>query len=248
MLLDALVLPFRYGLAILCTLGCLVVGTLLAPFPGTTRPLLFIGERIWSPFMLWCAGADVSVSGALDEIPRGRGYVIVSNHQGYLDIPAGWHGLRIPIRFVAKKELFFIPFFGLYMWRFGCPMVDRSNRERAVASMAKAGRRIREEQIPILVYAEGTRTSDGNVAPFKRGAFAVAIEAQVPVVPVRIDGSYTVKNRHSFAIRPGRIHLTVGEPISTEGMSGEDRGSLANQVHDVIARQLAPDDHSATVK
>lgn len=214
---------------------CLVLSALTFVIPFAIDLTLRVGYALWAPVLVRLAGGRIEVTGAVDQLPRGRGFVLVSNHQGLLDVPATWAGLRLPIRFVAKRELLWIPLFNLYLLRTGCPIVNRRDRAHALRSLERAGEQVRDRRIPILVYAEGTRTRDGKVGEFKLGAFGLALNSGVPIVPVRITGSFEVLNRNSLRMTPGPIRLEVFPPIETTGLSFDDRHALAERARALIA-------------
>jgi 1-acyl-sn-glycerol-3-phosphate acyltransferase len=160
-------------------------------------------------------------------------HIFVMNHQSMLDIACAFTALPTNLRFVAKSSLKYVPFLGWYMWMTQMIFVDRSNKKRAFKSLVEAGRRIREGA-SILVYPEGTRSKDGGILPFKTGSFALALEAQVPLVPVAIDGSLRVAPPGSAAFRPGRVRMKVGLPISTENRPRQAREALSREVREAL--------------
>jgi 1-acyl-sn-glycerol-3-phosphate acyltransferase len=195
---------------------------------------LVMARRIWAPGMLAIAGARLVVDGA--RIDWSKPHIFVMNHQSALDIPAAFVGLRTNLRFIAKKELAWVPFLGWYMLATGMVFVDRGNRARAVVSLERAGRRIREGA-SIIAYPEGTRSRDGYIRPFKKGVFAVALEAGVPIVPVAVQGSRDVLPSNRFSMRPGTVHVRIGEPIETVPHRGGGRDALIERVHACIVEQ-----------
>lgn len=202
---------------ILCVYTVLVAGmiALVVPFVGVERiwPVL----KSWARLLFRLTGAELAVRG-LDRIPD-RPVVIVSNHASHLDGPALALALPRPIFFVVKKELTRIPIFGQGLMAIGSIKVDRGRSEKSRRQMAKAIRTIRQGR-SVLVFAEGTRSEDGLVAAFKKGGFHLAVDAQVPVLPVSIRGSHDILPRG--ALRPqkmGRVEVVVGDPIPTDGLT-----------------------------
>ena len=129
-----------------------------------------------------------------------------------------------------------MPLGGWYLWRAGYPLIDRSNKENARKTLDKAAKQV-SDGASVLVFPEGTRTSTGEIEEFKRGAFVLALKAQVPVVPLTISGSMSVMSRHGFAVRTGEIHIHIGTPISTEGHTLDHRHALSDQVKQAISEQ-----------
>ena len=177
-----------------------------------------------------------------DGIDWSKPYIFMWNHQSFFDIVIAFITTPQNIRFVAKRVLKSVPFLGWYMWATGMIFVDRSNREQAIKSLAAAGKLIRAGA-SILAFPEGTRSRDGRVSPFKKGPFVVALQAQVPIVPVAIEGSGAVLPRGGWRARPGRIRVKFGVPIPTAGLSEADRDQLMHRVREAIidlqARALA---------
>ncbi len=195
--------------------------------------------RAWSRVMLAATGARVTSSGALptlDAPPR----IYIANHQSFVDV---WALLRIlppTTRFVAKQELRRVPVLGWAMAAGGFIFVDRSNRTRAIHSLRAAAETIRAGR-SVLMFAEGTRTRDGRLQPFKRGPFHLALEARVPVVPVAITGSWRILPPDSWRVRPGAVHVEFLAPIEVLGYLPDDVAGLLACVHAALrARVEAP--------
>ena len=191
--------------------------------------------RGWARTVLAVCSVRVTVRG-LDKVDLSRNYVYVSNHASMFDIPAILAGIPGQIRIIYKKELDVIPFFGWGL-RYGSYIgIDRGRGSRAVRSLQEAVEKIRYGA-SVLMYAEGTRTPDGKLQPFKRGAFNLALKAGIPVVPLTVNGSFSILPKHSVSVRPGRVELVLDTPIpvpSDEGKDAELR--LMEDVHAAIAR------------
>lgn len=186
----------------------------------------------WSRHINRIAGAKSTVQTA-DNIDWSRPYVICVNHQSQLDITLLFANLPVAIRFLAKRDLFYIPIFGwsLALTRF-IP-VDRGRTEKARRSIERAAERIRRGP-SLVVFPEGTRTPDGSIRPFKSGAFILAIKAQVPILPVSIKGTHDMLPKNVFGIRPGNVEMVVGEPISTEGFDLSFKEELKKRTRDAV--------------
>jgi len=191
--------------------------------------------RFWARISLRLAGVRLTVSG--QENLQARAAIYMPNHQSNFDILALFAGLPVQFRWLAKEELFRIPLFGLAMRRSGYIAVDRSDRKKAIQSMAIAAKRI-SEGTSVIVFPEGTRSPDGCLLPFKKGGFMLAMEAKVPIVPVAICGSHHVMPKHSSLIRGGRIRIDIFSPVPTAGISPSGRDMLMEEVRLPIAEAI----------
>jgi 1-acyl-sn-glycerol-3-phosphate acyltransferase len=190
--------------------------------------------RFWARTALAICRVRVRVKG-FENLDRNRSYVYVSNHASMFDIPAILASIPDQIRIVYKKELDVIPFFGWGLKWGHYIGIDRGRGSKAMESIEEAIGKIRNGQ-SLLLYAEGTRTMDGKLQPFKRGAFNIAVRAGVPVVPLTVNGSYRIMPKHSIVIRPGNVEIVLEKPIVIGGLSGrEAERQLMEQVHAAIA-------------
>jgi 1-acyl-sn-glycerol-3-phosphate acyltransferase len=212
-------------------------------FPFTVLTALVLGgdatvwicRHLWSPVLLWAGGARLVIHGAENVDPK-RPTIYVSNHQSTLDIPAHFVAVPVAFRYVAKSQLKWVPFIGQYLWIAGHVFVNRSNRQAAISSLQRAGRKIRGGT-NIFLYPEGTRSPDGRIHPFKKGPFALALEARVPICPVTIEGTGSIMPKNSWNIVPGPVHVKIGKPIDTTAFAENDREGLARAVRNVIIAQ-----------
>lgn len=222
---------FCIFVAIFWTAICFV-GTLVAMLVTLNRSAsMYVVQRLWSPVLIWAGGGRLEVSG-LEQLDRSKPYMFISNHQSTIDIPVLFQALPWDTRFVAKKQLKYVPALGWYMWLAKFVFVDRSNHHQAVRSLEEAGRQIRAG-ISIIVFPEGTRSDDCTVRPFKKGPFALAMKAGVPLVPVAIEGSGALMPKNSWNITPGPIRVRVGAPIDPAAF-GSDRAGLIQAVRAAI--------------
>jgi 1-acyl-sn-glycerol-3-phosphate acyltransferase len=225
----------RFALISLYTVIWGVPAMLVAPFSG--EAIVWIG-RTWLSWIFRACGIRVEAEG-LEHIDRTRSYVFMSNHQSVLDIGALVLTLPVSWRFVAKRELTWIPFFG---WALGLSdqiVIDRSNRTGSVRSLARAAERIRGG-LNVIIFPEGTRSPTGEMREFKSGGFHLAIQAQVPILPATVSGSFELIPKRSLAIHAGAIKVRYGAPIATRGMRPEQRNELKTLVRDAIARGYDP--------
>jgi len=219
--------------ALLSALGG-IAAIVVRPFDPTRSGFHWI-PRTWSKLVLKLFGISVDVRGA-EHVQPGRPYVYVANHSSYFDIPAAVYGIPDRIHIVYKKELHRVPFFGWGLkWGSDYIAIDRGRGPKAAESLEQAAKKIKGGK-SVLLFAEGTRTSDGKLQPFKRGAFNLAVRAGVPVVPVAISGSYRILPRHSWRVRPGAIRLFIDKPIEIRRDGKDEELKLMDEVHAVIEK------------
>lgn len=192
--------------------------------------------RIWCRMIARTTGAHVRVHGA-HQIEPGKSYVFLSTHQSYMDIPAMLGYLPAQLRIAAKKVLFRIPFMGWHLTRAGHIPIDRSSTQNAVSSMQKAASYLKDG-ICAFVFPEGTRSRDGFLYKFKKGGFKLAIQANVPIIPITIIGSRQVLPPDEIIFRPGPIEMYVDAPIPTTGLTDDDLESLMETVYNIMARHF----------
>ncbi|MBN1960552.1 MAG: 1-acyl-sn-glycerol-3-phosphate acyltransferase [Deltaproteobacteria bacterium] len=158
--------------------------------------------------------------------------VIVSNHESHLDIPSILIGLKLrSIRFVAKASLFRIPFFGWGMSATGNISVDRKGTGNDLQRLEESGSR---SCYDILFFAEGTRSKDGLIQPFKKGGIVFAINQRRPILPIAVGGSYELLPAGQNYARPGKVAVVVGEPIEVAQLTIDDRDALRDRVQSIV--------------
>jgi 1-acyl-sn-glycerol-3-phosphate acyltransferase len=215
-----------------------ISGLLRAPW---ARDHCSRASSFWGRALAWIAGARVRLEGATRE-KLDRPLVVVANHQSWFDVFVLAGHLPGRARFVAKEELRRIPLFGAAWETCGHVRVNRGDRAEAVRSLNEAGARIRDERLNVILFPEGTRSADGHLQPFKKGAFVLAIQAGVPILPVGISGSREIMAKGSWTIRPGEIRVRVGNPIPVDGLTVADRDRLLARARaEVLALMEDPD-------
>ncbi|MBZ4419453.1 lysophospholipid acyltransferase family protein [Myxococcus sp. RHSTA-1-4] len=189
----------------------------------------------WARLVLASAGVRHEAVG-LEHIPADGNVVFVCNHQSHYDALVHLAHIRKHTRYVAKAELFKIPVFGAALRRSGNIPVERTGGRGDKARLSEAARAVRE-RVSVLFFAEGTRSEDGFLRPFKKGAAALAIQAGVPVVPMAVSGTRLILPKGGRAVRWGqRVALMVGEPISTQDLTIQDREALTRRLEDAVAQ------------
>ncbi len=186
--------------------------------------------RAWAWLILRTTGVRVTVRGAVPA--TGTSYVFASNHQSIYDIPVIFDTLPNQLRIIAKASLGNFPFLGWHLRLAGHLLVDRDNPGAAIF---KKMQRMIGQGASLIIFPEGTRSRDGRVARFKGGVFLLAIESQLPVVPVSVAGTRHVMLKGRLMTCPGDVTITVHEPISTIGMTREDARALAARVQAVVS-------------
>ncbi|UCF20771.1 MAG: 1-acyl-sn-glycerol-3-phosphate acyltransferase [Gemmatimonadota bacterium] len=194
----------------------------------------WIARRLWAPVIFKAFRSRVIVDG--ERLDLSSNYVFVMNHQSSLDIPAAFLAVAHPFRFMAKKEYMWFPFLNFYLWRTRSIVVDRSNPRKARRSLDTGARRLREG-LNLLVFPEGTRTTDGRIQAFKRGAFMLAQAAGTPVVPISINGTAQITPKRSLSYRPGTVRIRVGEAIDTRDFTEDSAG--VDQLRDAARRRIS---------
>jgi 1-acyl-sn-glycerol-3-phosphate acyltransferase len=194
--------------------------------------------RFWARSLLSAAGVQVAVEGE-ENLPTDRHFILAINHQSHFDVPVILASLKHHLRFVAKTELYRIPLFGRAVRATGNIEVDRTGSDKDRRALSSAVTAVRE-RVSIIFFPEGTRSEDGNLKPFKRGAAVLAIDAQVPLIPAAIAGTWGILPKKTLSIRHGqRTALVVGAPIETTGLTLDDRESLTRQTEGAVTQLFA---------
>ena len=200
--------------------------------------------RAWGKCILWVSGIRVQTHGFDPEV-AGRSCIFMSNHQSNYDIPVLYGGLPVQFRWLAKAELFKIPIFGSGMSSAGYISIDRSNRKSAFKSLAKAAEMIRNGT-SVMIFPEGTRSSDGGLLSFKKGGFVLAVDAGVPIVPIMITGTHDIMPKGRLLISRRHVRIDVGQPIQSADYTRKTKDDLMLHVRDAMAdisSRIKEDDH-----
>ncbi len=194
--------------------------------------------RWWAGVWLWAAGCTLEVEG-LERVDRTQSHVVVANHLSLLDIMTCFAALPLPIRYLAKKELFKIPILAPAMRAVGIVEVDRRGRTAAIQSVNRQSAPVIERGHSLIIYPEGTRSRDGALHDFKKGAFTMAIAAGMPVLPVTIYGTWEAWQPHTPWVYGGRtVKVVIDEPIETSGLDRAAVSALRDQAYETIAGNL----------
>ncbi|HEY9839058.1 MAG: lysophospholipid acyltransferase family protein [Candidatus Sericytochromatia bacterium] len=194
------------------------------------------GCQLWGRWILSCASVRVRFEG-LEHLPAGSA-VLVGNHQGMFEIIALIAYLPRQPKFVAKAEVFRIPLFGQALRVLGHIAVERDNPDKAIASIRKGTAQLRARGDQVVFFPEGTRTRDGRLKPFKKGAFVFALESGLPLIPFAVEGSYQALPPKQKVIHPGLIRIRFLPQINTTPFNFETRDQLRDLASDKIARAV----------
>lgn len=189
--------------------------------------------RFWSRAFLLAAGTRLSIEGQ-HKVDRNGQYVFVANHLSNLDIPVMFLTAPVPIRYLAKKEVYKIPFVATAMRKIGIVKVDRQRGSAVHAEVNKGVAAAKGRGHSLIIFAEGTRSRDGEFHGLKKGAFRIAIANQLTIVPVTIEGTWEIWPPGSKLFYPGEARTVVHDPIPTAHLELSDINELRAQVHDII--------------
>lgn len=225
--------------AILVSLGIAVTGffstcavaiSLMSPGENKVHRL----ARIWSRSLLVMSSVKVKVIGG-ENVLEDKPQIFMANHQSDFDIFVVLGHIPSQFRWIAKKELFKIPVFGKAMRSAGYIEIDRQHHEKALRSLDEAAEKIRDGK-SVMSFPEGTRSRDMTLKPFKQGAFHLAIQAGVPIIPIALIGTGRIMPKRSFQINPGNVIMVIDKPIETKGYTIETRHELIERVRSTILK------------
>jgi 1-acyl-sn-glycerol-3-phosphate acyltransferase len=192
----------------------------------------------WSRGLLRAARVNVETLGREHIVP-GESFVVMSNHRSHFDIPVLLQALGIPVRMVAKRELFSIPIMGSAMRYSGFVEVDRSRRAKAVRSLSAARARLERDQTSVWIAPEGTRSVDGQLGSFKRGGFYMALDAGLRILPVSIDGTERVLRAKDTTVhKDQRVRVLIRPPVDGHEFSRGRTDQLVQVVRASISAGL----------
>lgn len=209
---------------------------LILPFDPERKISNRVIGRIWTGCWKTILGVKVRVSGA-ENIKSGGPFLFVSNHASYLDVLAMYHDFPVLLRFLAKKTLVWAPVFGIAFYTLGHVYIDRRGKQGQLKSLEELAKRARKGQ-HIFIFPGGKRAPDGRLGEWKKGAFVLATQMHIPIVPVAITGSSALHGIGDLFVRPGTIHVHIGQPINTENSTYDDRNRLLQTVRAQVEEML----------
>ena len=225
---------FWAGLAMLLVFIPIVVSAWLS----STGNLAFTISKAWAWIMLKVTGVRSEIRGR-GKIRPGQSYVIIPNHQSHFDILALVMRLGIQFRWIIKKELRAIPLFGFALYKSKNIFIDRTDRDKAMQSIREGIRRL-PPGVSVLFFAEGTRSPNGAIQPFKKGGFTTAVESDLPILPVTVNGSRKVLPKGTLAFKRGSIEVVVGDPVDTRGYTHDTIENLIAVTRNTIIANFNP--------
>lgn len=220
--------------------GIATATAVFAPM-STALALLSLGRnhgtrivpKLWGRAVLASCGVRFAVRG-LDRFPHDRPFIVASNHQSLLDPPLVLCAIPQKLRFVAKRSLFYIPIFGQALWAAGNVPIDRSRSDTSTRRLNRTGRRVGKD-LSILFFPEGTRSPDGDLLPFKKGATMMALQTGHALLPVAVAGTRELLPKHARTVRPGAVGVAFGAPVEVAGRTLADRDEITRKVRDSVA-------------
>jgi len=227
-----MVSAIRLFFLIFWTLLLMLLVPLLIPFTFNRQFPLYVARTLFSRVLLKIAGIKLTTYG-VENVPTDRPVIFVANHCSHLDIGVLCRVAPINLHFIGKKELVWIPIVGWYMFIAGHIMIDRSNKRKALESLKKAAIKIKNGK-SVAMYPEGTRSKTGEMGEFKKGAFHLAIDADVSIIPVHIKGTYRVWPSKVNRIAPGPVTVRIGKPIDSSIYTRKTVNSFVKEAKTVI--------------
>ncbi len=225
----------------------LLVLILLVPWTLIGIPLVILGKlvdpsghlshffgRIWGKGILAASLVKVVVEGQ-EHIDKQSQYIFICNHTSAFDIPAVYWGIKNKLGMLAKKQLKHIPLFGWAMWAAGHYFIDRKNHKKALAVMEQVALLLsKDRKHSLVIFAEGTRSLDGQLQRFKKGAFILSLDTGIPIVPIIINGAFKAKSKRGRRIAATTIKLTILPPMDPSDYSQETRQKYVDDAQDLF--------------
>jgi 1-acyl-sn-glycerol-3-phosphate acyltransferase len=193
--------------------------------------------RSWSRWMIWASGSHVVVEG-MEHIRADRAQIIASNHQSWFDVWALAAIIPKRYRFIAKEELRKIPIFGRAWSSAGHISVNRQDRTQAIKALDEAAALMRDDHSAVVIFPEGTRSPTGELLPFKKGAFMMALRTGIEIVPTAVLGGRAVQKKGDWRVRPGRIIVRFGPAVDSSRFDENHREELMTTVRERIEQML----------
>ncbi len=226
----------QWLLILTVTFVCGPIAVLLALI--SPKVSFYFSKHAWSRLFCIIAGVRIEIKNINRIKELDEHAIFCSNHQSNFDVVALYRTSINPIHFIAKKELKNLPFIGWYISSIGMIFIDRSNREKAIESMKKAGKLIKSGK-DVFTFPEGTRSRTGELQMFKRGSFIIAKSNNIKIIPIGISGSYEVNPPKSFNLRPGKITVNFGDPLSPNDYKSYTPEKLADLTKEKVAQLIA---------
>jgi len=222
-------------------ISTLFFGSLAAVLSFVVKPRIasFLGGAVWSRLCGYMTPMFVKVIGR-ENLDKKESYVIVSNHQSHFDIFVLYGWLGIDFKWVMKQELRRVPALGVGCEKIGHIFIDRSNKKSALASINAAREKI-VNGTSVIFFPEGTRSEDGNLGEFKKGAFKFAIDLGIPILPITIVGTKNILPSNTLNLFPGKVKMIINKSIDIDGYNANNIQELMDKVRDIFISDLNSD-------
>lgn len=215
------------------------IPVMVAGLLSRTGNLAFSISKLWAYIMLAVSFVRTEIKNK-NKILKETSYIIISNHQSHYDIIALVTTLGIQYRWIIKKEILKLPIFGYALYASRNIFIDRSNTTSAIESINNGFDRL-PKGVSVMVFAEGTRSPDGQIHEFKKGGFVMAVQRKIPILPVTVNGSRRIMRKGSFTLWPGKIQIVIGDPIDTSGYTTDTVQNLINKTRQTIIANFDPE-------
>lgn len=214
-------------------LGLIVI--MISPFDQNGNIVHYIG-RFWSLLNIFLAGTLVKIRGK-EKINKGSNYIVMSNHQSLFDVWALIGKLPLQIRWIVKKEIRKVPFFGYALEKMGHIYIDRHDRKNAYMGLEAAAQKI-EKGTSIIIFPEGTRSKNGRLQRFRLGGATLAMRSGIHILPVTVNGGRFSLPKGTLALMPGKMEIIVGDPIDPRAFDENGKEELTAAVKSAIEKNL----------
>jgi len=228
---SAIAVPLAFAFTIIISALFILVMTLRLRRAGESFVQLWSGSLLLVPPMSYEVTGD-------EHVQPDTQYFFLANHLSNFDVPLLFRAIPTPIRYLAKKELYKVPVFAQALNVAGMVKIDRGAGAKSYAAINEGVARAKEKGYSLIVFPEGTRSRDGELHPFKKGAFRMAINTGLPVVPVTVNGTWEIWPPGSKVFYKGHADVVIHEPIETADMTIKDIDALRSQVYDIIDKQF----------
>ena len=223
-------------LAILISAIIFILIIIMTPIAGEKKWGYYPG-RVLGRIMCFLALTRIKIIGN-ENIDPNKSYIFVANHQSMFDIFLIYGYLNAKFKWIMKQEIRKTPLLGKACESMGHIFVDRSSPMRAQKSLEEAKDRLLQGSNSVFLFPEGTRSANGKIGRFKRGAFTIARDLHLPIIPVTISGAYNVLPKNGWYITPGKITMTIHQPIDTTNLSDDNLNEMIDQVKNTIESKL----------
>ena len=223
-------------LAIIVSTIIFILIIIMTPIAGEKKWGYYPG-RVLGRIMCFLALTRIKIAGN-ENIDPNKSYIFVANHQSMFDIFLIYGYLNAKFKWIMKMELRRTPLLGKACESMGHIFVDRSSPMRAQKSLEAAKSRLLQGNNSIFLFPEGTRSANGKIGRFKRGAFTIARDLHLPIIPVTISGAYNVLPKNGWFITPGKITMTIHQPIDTTHLNDDNLNETIDQVKNIVESAL----------